>query len=405
VQLVLGYVFVDRHTDTILKTLSQTIAGDVSLILLWVETPDVSFDHIKTLAKEKLSFDIELKSERTLKQTGQYREGWIYTPLVAALDERIISPYFLRITPDWINLSVESNKGIVAFHFSRKRLFSRTTPLVLIWTALSSLLLFSVASLFMRNQIRPIRRLSKAAEQFGKSGAVVPFKPEGATEVRKAGHAFLNMRDRVHRLLTERLEMLAGVSHDLRTPITRLKLSLALMPDNSQKQQMTDDINTLHRMIEGFLVYARNAETEIAVQTTLIPCIQSLTGTVHIPIELTGDDTLQIALKPLVFSRCITNVLSNAEKYAKRLWVDVHTHNGFAVIVFEDDGPGIPESEYDNVFKPFYRLDSARNLDSGGIGLGLSVVRDAVRMHGGHIELGVANEGGFRMSLFFPLTL
>lgn len=403
-QVVLGYIFFERHTETILRTLSQNIAGEMALVMAWHDAPDTSIDQLKALAKGYLNLDLMFDENKTLDRTGQYRENWLYEPLVAALEEKLKSPHYVRMTPETIYISVQTKKGVMTASLLRKRLFSRTTPLVLIWTTVSAMLLFAVASIFMRNQIRPIRRLAEAAERFGKGDELVPFKAEGAVEVRKAGYAFLRMRERVTRLLHERIEMLAGVSHDLRTPITRLKLSVVMLPDSSQKQQIEADVTMLHHMVEGFLSFARGTTEEAKQTVTLLPWIQKITEHHHvISIDIQGDSNLKIKIKKTFLNRCLTNLVVNSEKYAKNLLIDVKRFGAMAVITFDDDGPGIPISEREHVFKPFYRLDQARNLDKVGVGLGLSVARDVVLSHGGQIDLMNSPMGGLRVQIRLPL--
>jgi two-component system osmolarity sensor histidine kinase EnvZ len=403
-QVVLGYIFFERHTETVLRTLSENIAGDMALVMAWHDAPDTSFEQLKSLAKEYLSLDLEFEENKTLDHTGQYRENWLYIPLTTALDAKLKVPHYVRMTPELIYISVQTKKGLMTASLLRKRLFSRTTPLVLIWTTVSALLLFCVASIFMRNQIRPIRRLAEAADRFGKGDERVTFKAEGAAEVRKAGYAFLRMRERVKRLLHERIEMLAGVSHDLRTPITRLKLSVVMLPDSPQKQQIEADVTMLHHMVEGFLSYARGTIEEEKESVFLLQWIQKITEDHHlITLNIQGDSKLKIKIKKMFFNRCLTNLVINSEKYANNLLIDIRRLGSTAVVTLDDDGPGIPVNEREHVFKPFYRLDQARNLDKVGVGLGLSVARDVVLSHGGQIDLMTSPMGGLRVQIRLPV--
>ncbi len=402
-QVVLGYIFFDRHTETILRTLSQNITGDITLVTKLFENDTLPFEELKTMARQFFHLDLELNQDKTLDRTGQYRENWLYNPIVAALDEKLKSPHYVRMTPENIHISIQTKKGVMTASLLRKRLFSRTTPLVIIWSTTSALILFFVASIFMRNQIRPIRRLAQAAERFGKGDELVSFKAEGATEVRKAGIAFLNMRERVKRLLHERIEMLAGVSHDLRTPITRLKLSIIMLPDSPQKQQIESDITMLHQMVEGFLSYARGTIDEEKQTVLLIPWLQKITQNHDFKsLNVQGESTLELKIKKSFLNRCLTNLVLNSNKYAKNLRINVTRLGESAVIIIDDDGPGIPKSERENVFKPFYRLDQARNLDQVGLGLGLSVAKDVVLSHGGQIDLADSPMGGLRVQIHLP---
>jgi two-component system osmolarity sensor histidine kinase EnvZ len=387
-----------------LRTLSQSIAGNISLVLIWHDSGDTTLETIQNLARTNMAMEVDFRAGAKLQKTGQHRDSWLYTPLITAVDEKISVPYYVRITPDDVIVSIETKDGIMDISLERKRFFSRTTPLVIIWTTVSALILFAVASLFMRNQIRPIRRLAEVADRFGRGEDTLFFKPEGAMEVRKAGYAFIRMRERVQRLLSERLEMLAGVSHDLRTPITRLKLSVVMLPQAPSRTQIESDVNMLHHMVEGFLAYARGEGDEVAKITTLVPWMQAIADQhAQLHIHISGADSITAHIKPMAMHRCVSNIISNSQKYAKHLEIAVAQVGASVIVTFEDDGVGIPVHERENVFKPFYRLDQARNLDHGGVGLGLSVVRDCVLGHGGHLELGDSSLGGLKVVMRLPV--
>ncbi|MBY0281523.1 MAG: HAMP domain-containing protein [Alphaproteobacteria bacterium] len=407
VQVVLGYIFFDRHTETILKLLSDTIAGDITLVVDCIERGD-NFKHVKELAKRDLNLDLSLEPKKSLEKTGLHKQTWLYSFLETALNQKLKGPYFVKMDSDYIYIALKTKKGRLNVTLSRKRLFSRTTPLVIIWTTGSSLLLFIVASLFMRNQIRPIRRLAEAADKFGRGGESVHFKPEGATEVRKAGLAFLLMRERLKRQLYERLEMLAGVSHDLRTPLTRMRLQLAMIESNEELMALKQDVIVMQQMVEGFLTYARGAGEEETKKTNLFEMLNKIQNQLcseNFLIHLDCPKDINISLKEGLFNRCLTNLLLNSKRYAKEVEISVHGMERHLQISIDDDGPGIPIAEREKVFRPFYRLDSARNLDIGGVGLGLSIARDAVLSHGGQIYLRHSSVlGGLRVLIRLPLS-
>lgn len=403
-QLVLGYVFFERHTETILRLLSNTIAGNIALIVDWVEK-DTDFERVQNLAKKNLNLQISIDPHQSLTKLGLHRKSWLYQFLKEALDQKLKDSYFIRMDSNFIYISLTSSKGILKVKLSRKQLFSRTTPLVLIWTTASAFLLFLVASLFMRNQIRPIRRLAQAAESFGKGEDNITFKPEGAIEVRQAGIAFQIMRDRLRRQLSDRLEMLAGVSHDLRTPLTRMKLQLALMVDGEDKAALTQDVSTMQQMVEGFLTYARGAGDEENKRIKLLSFLQDIVepyqqANFHLTIECS--ESLEVFIKPILFKRCLDNILTNAKRYATKTILQVQASDHHWQIIIDDNGPGIPAEERENVFKAFYRLDTARNLDETGVGLGLSIARDGIRIHGGQIYLRTSPQQGVRVVIQVP---
>ena len=401
VQVILGYIFFDRHTETILRTLSQTIAGNIALLVF--EYPRLSTKDLRTLARQTMDVEVAIHPNRQLDRVGQYRDGWLYKPLINALDTYVTNPYFVRMTPDDLIIQVQTPDSILQITMERKRFFSRTTPLVLIWTTLSACFLFVVASLFMRNQIRPIRRLADVADRFGQGEIVDSFKPEGALEVRKAGIAFIRMRDRLQRLLNERLEMLAGISHDLRTPLTRLKLALAMTVTDDRRLQMQADVTMLQHMIEGFLAFAKGVNNEQRQHIQLMPWLHEISRQhPDLTINITGNNSIRWPIKVLSINRCLTNIIVNSEKNATTLSIHVFEEADSVVIHCDDNGPGISEAEWENVFRPFYRLDRARNLDNVGVGLGLSITRDIILAHGGGIALDHSPLGGLRVTITLP---
>ncbi len=415
VQVVLGYIFFDRHTETILRQLSTTIAGDVALVMDWVERDPKSIKSIQEAAQKYMRLDVNFVPKNTLEKYGAHKDSWLYGFMGDALDEALNAEklivgkkpsYYLRMLDNKIYISIEAKKkGILEVSLPQKRLFSRTTPLVLIWTTSSALLLFLVASLFMRNQIRPLRRLAEAADRFGKGDDLGELKIEGALELRMLSRIFNIMRARIQRHLHERTQMLASVSHDLRTPITRMQLQLAMMPEGEDNRLLQEDLKQMQLMVEGFLAYAKGTAHEARQAVPISSCIQEIIDNLpgkKNPIEFMPTDNPIIQIKLQLFNRCLTNLLLNANRYASHTWVSLKINVRHCEIVVDDDGPGIPKENREHVFQPFYRQDAARNLDEGGTGLGLSIVRDAVRSHGGRIRLDQSPYGGLRVILTFP---
>lgn len=403
VQVILSYTFFERHTDAILDSLAKGIAGDMQMVCDLVDT-GIPSSEITRLAKKNFDFKVTLNPNGKLMQYGAFKDKWLYQYMLSQLDARLNHLYFLRIFEDKIHVEIPHAKGVITIETPRKRLYSRTTHLVIIWTALSALLLFIVASLFMRNQIRPISRLASAADQFGR-GVDINFRPEGATEVRQAGLAFMIMRDRLKRHIQERTEMLAGVSHDLRTPIARMKLQLAMMKQNSDIKDLQNDVEEMQRMVQGFLDFAKGVGQEELSQINIKDLLDSIfTGIRHLPLDITtsGDLDISIPVKVELFKRCMSNLLLNANRYSTHVNIDVTPLDKAILFTLDDNGPGIPESERENVFRPFYRIDTSRNLDSGGVGLGLSIAKDIVSGHGGDLSLETSPKGGLRIILKIP---
>jgi two-component system osmolarity sensor histidine kinase EnvZ len=404
VQVVLGYIFFDRHTEAILNLLADSIAGDMQFVGDLLEQSS-NPNEIIQLAERNLDLKVQLIPNQTIEKVGAHRERWLYQFMTEALDSRLEYPYYLKMEDSKIHVNIAHPKGLVKFDTPRKRLYSRTTPLVIIWTTVSAVLLLIISSIFMRNQIQPIRRLADAAEKFGKGLDVVDFRPSGATEVRKAGIAFNIMRERLKRYIRERTDMLAGVSHDLRTPLARMKLQLAMMPQTNEVKALQDDVRQMQNMLQGFLEFARGIQSESVQEISVLNLINDIihdfrhskiTFHVDIPEDLRG------RLKFDLFKRCLINLVLNAERYSKNVWISAKTVAKFMTIIIDDDGPGIPESERENVFRPFFRLDQSRNLDTGGVGLGLSIARDVVHSHGGTLNLDNSPQGGLRVVVKIP---
>ena len=401
VQIVLTYIYVDRHTETILKVLSSTIAGDIALVHEWVEKKH-DINRIKSLAKKHLHLDVEWSSHKKLKPTVNLESGWLYDFMNEALKNNLSAPYFISMDRDQIKIIVECEKGVLIVKSPRKRLFSRTTPLVLIWTFATAIILFIIAALFMRNQVRPILRLAKAADAFGQ-GQDAPFKPEGAKEVKQAGSAFIKMRERLQFQLTERMQMLAGVSHDLKTVLTRMKLELALHEKTMNNKDLVQDVNTMQSMVEEFLQYSYKIHSEETVSTDIYKICQQLQHeTREFPLEIKGLETLWASVRPIVLYRSLINIVLNCKRHATKAEIELTNLKDEWQVCIDDDGPGIPEEEKEKACQPFYRMDSARNLDQGGVGLGLTIARDGIHAHGGNLYLENSPLGGLRVRVIIP---
>jgi two-component system osmolarity sensor histidine kinase EnvZ len=270
--------------------------------------------------------------------------------------------------------------------------------------------LIAVAIMFLRNQIRPIQQLALVADAFGKGRTVPDFKPYGAAEVRSAAQAFVTMRERIERYVQQRTEMLAGVSHDLKTPLTRLKLELAMMDDNPETQALHEDVVEMERMLDEYLDFARgeggeDSETADVSDIVREAAASAARGRGAGPERLTVDAApgIELAVKRHALRRCATNLIDNALKYGAHVDVALKKNGRFVEILVDDDGPGIPESRREEAFRPFHRLDQGRNLQKGGVGLGLAIARDIARAHGGDLTLGKSDSGGLRAAIFLPV--
>lgn len=423
VQVILSYLFFERHTDSVLDLLAESIVGDISMVIEMVDQ-EQPLKEIQAQASRNFKFDVTLDSNKKITRFGIYKDRWLYQYMTDHLNKRLRNYlYFLKISDTIITIEILHSKGVLTIKTPRKRLYNRSTPYVVIWTAVSALLLFIVASLFMRNQIRPIRRLADAAEEFGKGGKIIPFRPEGATEVRKAGIAFTIMRDRLYRHMRERTEMLAGVSHDLRTPLARMKLQLAMMQRSEDVTSLQEDVTQMQQMIQGFLDFARGVGQEMPENTHLLPYLEQIKNDFRhgsLLIHINCSESIYWPLKSELMKRCLSNLIMNSQRYAKNMWIHLQLltpesrknemkkeegdYSGVTllVITLDDDGPGIPPEERGNVFRPFHRLDESRNLDAGNVGLGMNIARDVVTSHGGEMILDESPQKGLRVIIRIP---
>lgn len=409
-QVLSSWFFLESHWDKISKRLSLGVAGDVMIIADGLhDLPDASSrDWLLEQAGRVLDIDVTMKPGAILPRVpgGENQiEGELRRALLA---KGLTKP--VRVvesgSTDSIMVYVQLPEGVLELVTPRARLFSWTTYLFVLWTVGMSLILLGLATMFMRSQVRPVRRLARAADAFGKGRDVPDFRPEGAREVRLAALAFLAMRNRIQRQIAQRTAMLAGVSHDLRTPLTRMKLELEMMPKDAGIEDLKSDVADMERMLEGYLAFARGEGGEKSEASDLGELLEEAVrrarrkgGT----IDLTTEGELTLPLKPDAVLRCLVNLLDNAQRYARRIAVRGKRRTAAVEVTIDDDGPGIPPDKREDVFRPFFRLEGSRNPVTGGVGLGLTIARDVARSHGGDILLEDAPSGGLRVRLWFPI--
>ena len=408
-QVIAGLIFYESHWHKVSQTLSRGVAGDIAVAIdLMRSNPDKSsHDWIFELSSTNMGMAMNFREGEILSSAHSDLSGKMEQSLSKAMHEAIGRPFYIdsNSIPRHVVIDVQLTEGILHVVTSRKRLFSTTTYVFVIWMVGSSLILFSVATIFMRNQVKPIRRLAEAADDFGKGRDAPEFKPEGATEVRLAATAFIAMRDRIQRQISQRTKMLAGVSHDLRTPLTRMKLQLEMASDSTALADMTDDISEMEHMLEGYLAFARGEGGEQPVETSLGGLLNAVVAQARRKqgdIDLHVESEINVALRPKVFRRCLTNLIDNAMRYAEHVSVRAGQRDDSVEILIDDDGPGIAEENREDVFKPFFRIDESRNPGTGGVGLGMTIARDVVRGHGGDIDLETSPLGGLRARIRMP---
>jgi two-component system osmolarity sensor histidine kinase EnvZ len=414
VQVVATWSFYDRVWDTVSRRLSSGVAGDIAETIdamrLLPAGPqrDQLFERVGRLTDLEFVFwpDEKLPPRMTDTRLNSL-EGPLEAPLASALTERVHRPFQIdaEFDPRDTLVTIALNDGVLQVAVPRKRLLTPTTYIFVLWMVGSSLVLFAVATVFMRNQVRSLSRLAVAAESFGKGRDVRFFKIEGATEVRQTAAAFLLMRERIRRQVTQRTEMLAGVSHDLRTPLTRMRLALEFLEESPTLAELKSDVLQMERMIEGYLDFARGEGGETPREIDLPMLLEEVAAGARrdgAQITVVTPDAYAISLRPEAMKRCAANLIANARRYGSHVWLTaVAVKDGIDILV-DDDGPGIPNDQREEVFRPFFRLDPARSPATGGVGLGLTIARDVALSHGGDIALEDSPQGGLRVRLHLP---
>lgn len=413
---VIAFVFMERHWQAVTRRLSEATARDVAaLIQVYEQTPPTEKEQavVIDLARDKLGLSLQILPAGDLPES---RPKPFFGLLDAALSDeirkRINRPFWIDTVGQsrHVEIRIKHENAILRFIATRTQTYASNSHIFLLWMVGTSVILLTVAILFLRNQIRPILRLAEAADEFGK-GRPIPedFKPRGAREVRQAAQAFLEMRDRIKTHVDQRTAMLAGVSHDLRTVLTRFKLELALLGETAEARSLRADVNEMQHMLEDYLAFTKGDGGEEARPTNvreLLEEIQTEAEVYGTPMELKlrkRSRDLIVPLKRNAFKRAITNLVTNAVRYGSLVVIRAATEGPWLRIEVDDDGPGIPESERSNVFKPFYRIDHARNQDKSNSGLGLAIARDIAKSHGGDIVLGNSSLGGLRAIISVPL--
>ncbi|MGE0408651.1 MAG: ATP-binding protein [Amphiplicatus sp.] len=410
-QSVITYVFFDRHWDLVSANLAADTAGQIALVARLFETardPDERRS-LEQRALEDMDINVRFEPGQSIPAQDNRSIFALYNDtLDAALGERLDKDYWFDTSswPAYVEIRVQLDDGYLVFLPRRERVFATTGPLFVLWLVGTTVLLGWVAIIFLRNQVRSILKLADAAEAFGRGRDAPHYRPSGATEVRRAGKAFIAMRERIKRHMHQRTAMLAGVSHDLRTPLTRLKLALAMEPETPEIEALKADVLEMERMVEAYLNFARDIAADNDPQSidvaSLINEIADETGRSGRAILTEVEAGLKVAARRDALKRAVNNLVANSLKYADHAWLSARRVGGQVEIVVDDDGPGIPPEKYGEAFKPFTRLDEARNLNQSGVGLGLSVVRDIARSHGGEAHLAKAPQGGLRAILRLP---
>lgn len=410
-QSVIAFVFMERHWQTVTQRLSMAVTRDIAAIIDIINTypQDKNYDQLIRIARDRLELNIAIEPPGQLPAP---RPKPFFSILDQILSEEITRQIQL---PFWIDTVGNSNivevrikldDKILRVFAKRSQAYASNTHIFLLWMVGTSLVLLAIAILFLRGLVRPILQLTQAAESFGK-GQRMPddFRPRGADEVRRAGLAFIKMRERIERQLEQRTAMLSGVSHDLRTILTRFRLQLALVGDSPEIDSLNKDVDDMQNMLDSYLSFARGEAEEDVGTLSLSAVVEKVAADgrlrgATVTVSVDGEDVINV--RPNAFSRLLTNLVANACRHADNVSVEAHNRGRWVSIIIDDDGPGIPLDAREDVFRPFYRLDESRNLDESGTGLGLAIVRDIARSHGGDVTLSDSPMGGLRATVRLP---
>lgn len=412
-QTIMTGLILDRHFEEVTRLLARSFARDVGLLIQIYEDSDrsaVSVQRIEHMANEVLALGLTIEKDSSLPAP-------LPAPLYSRVDQRLTrelrietgKPFWIDSSgqPGFIDVRVELENAVVFRLLTREeRALATSTDVLLLWMLISSLLLLGIAIIFLRNQIRPITDLAKAAQSFGTGRDAGNFRPRGAREVRQAGEAFVDMRDRIARQVEQRTTMLAGVSHDLRTILTRFKLELVFLGDGPKVRPLKEDVDEMQRMLEGYIAFVKGdggeKPSEVELSSLVLAAVRvAERGGARVSADVPPGRMVRV--KPNAFRRLLSNLLGNALRHATSVWVTATVNDKLLTLTVDDDGPGIPAGKRADAFRPFVRLDDARNLDQTGTGLGLAIALDIARAHGGELRLEDSPKGGLRAVIQIPV--
>jgi two-component system, OmpR family, osmolarity sensor histidine kinase EnvZ len=410
-QSIVAFLFVERQSSVVNFYLSSAVTREIATLIDVYRTfpPGTNRAQLRRIAQDRLGLVVDFLPVTDLPPPGP-------KPFFSSLDQELSNEIRKQIgLPFWIDtvgrssiveIRIKLDDTIMRVFAPRADAYNSNSLVFLMWMVLTSVVVLTIAILFLRNQIKPIVRLADAAEAFGKGREAPNFRPRGAREVRRAAAAFLEMKIRIERSIEQRTTMLAGVSHDLRTVLTRFKLELALLGDSPEVEAIKKDVDEMAAMLEAYLAFARGDTGEQSAPTDIAALLEEL----RLDIERHGHRATaafhgqaEVTVRPAAFKRCLANLVSNAARFASTVAITGHRDHRWLTVTVDDDGPGIPQQLREDVFKPFLRLDDARNQDEGGTGLGLAIARDIARSHGGDITLGASPMGGLRATVKVPV--
>jgi two-component system osmolarity sensor histidine kinase EnvZ len=409
-QALVAFVFMERHYQTVTARLSQAIVADIAAIIDIMATypNDAEYSQVIRIAGEHFGLTVSILPPEPLPAPAPKPFfSQLDRALSRAINDQIGRPFWIDTVgrSNLVEIRIQLDDAVLRVFARRTQTYPSNSLIFIGWMVATSVILLTIAILFLRNQIRPILHLAAAAEDFGKGRPVAELKPRGAREVRQATIAFHDMQQRIERQIDQRTAMLAGVSHDLRTILTRFRLQLALIEDSADAEALRRDVDDMNRMLEGYLAFARGDSDELTGATDIDVLLREIGTEFRVPghdvaVTFAGDPN--VVVRPRSFKRCIANLVGNACRHGDNVVLDGKHDEGFLTITIDDDGPGVPVEEYEAIFRPFYRLDNARNVDESGTGLGMAIALDIARSHGGDIALSKSPLGGLRVTVTIP---
>ena len=406
IQITILIVFFDSLWIKTNKGLTRALVGEIdTLIDIYNNENEYNKKKFTDLYNKNFNFSIKFMEDSELPDIKV--ERW-FSPMDRNLRRELkskINEYWFNTTSyqEDVDLRIKFNDGVLQIIFPKERIQASSIRIFALWITLPAFLLIAIAMIFLKNQTRPIIKLAEASERFGRGEDVEEYRPSGALEIRKAGWEFDRMRKRILRHLNQRSEMLSGISHDLRTPLTRIKLQLAFIKDKDITKKLSNDVDEMEKMLNEYLQFSKSNFTEKSEKFNLSQLIVAIVEKYeNQSIIIDQDKEVFFNGRKNLINRCLNNLIDNASNFSKNIKIRQQKIKRNIIIFIEDDGPGIPLSEYENVFKPFYKIDKSRNQKKSSVGLGLSIASDIIKSHGGNIELGKSKMGGLKVKIFLP---
>ena len=406
-QIIITVVFYDSIWIKANKNITRSLVAQLKTIEEVYQNDKRNLDFFTDSYENNFNFEIGINQETFPESTGERR----FSPMDRSLRRELKSVfgnnnYWFNTSKfkNAVEIKIRSKNEVIEFLVPKEMVSTSSVRLFVLWTTLPSIVLIIIALIFLKNQTKPLVKLAKAAERFGKGDYVNDFRASGSQEIRKGAFEFDRMAKRINRHLNQRAEMLSGISHDLRTPLTRLKLQLAMLKQKDISEQMSKDINEMEKMLNDYLQFAKTQTQENTTTINLNDLLISLRKNFNSDnfIIEENDENIELQGRPTALKRSFENIIQNGLTYGNKVYVNIQKGNKRALITIEDDGPGIPEDQYKNVFKPFFRLDKSRSLNQSGVGLGLAIVEDIINSHGGNIQLSRSKYKGLQVKISLP---